>query len=86
MCVENCTINRWFYFCSIVKKQRSSRASAIQVEDLVTYMEKHNRFAAGRFNGNDGKLQLQQQWDELCKRLNSLPGPEKLVKQWQTVI
>ncbi|XP_025161610.1 uncharacterized protein LOC112590108 isoform X2 [Harpegnathos saltator] len=51
----------------------------------IWYMEKHSRFTAGRFNGNEGKLQLQMQWDELCKRLNSLSGPKKSVKLWQTV-
>ncbi|XP_025161769.1 uncharacterized protein LOC112590186 isoform X2 [Harpegnathos saltator] len=70
---------------STVKKQRSSRASTLQIEDLISYMEKHSRFTAGRFNENEGKLQLQMQWDELCKRLNSLPGPKKSVKLWQTV-
>lgn len=70
---------------STIKKQRSSRASIMQIEDLVSYMEKHSNFAAGRFTGSDGKLQLQRQWEELSKRLNYLQGPEKSVKQWQTV-
>lgn len=70
---------------STEKKQRSARVLPAQKDALISYMEIHSMFAAGRFCGPQGKVGQQQQWERLAKQLNTC-GPQKSAKQWQTVI
>lgn len=66
-------------------KQRATRASSTQIAELLSYMERHSSFAAGKFNGPMGKIEKQKQWDRLVEYLNRLPGSQKTEKQWRTV-
>ena len=68
------------------KKNRSTRTTATQYEELVKYMELHSEFAKNKFLTKEGKIHQNQQWDQLATMLNGLSnGPDKTVKQWQTV-
>ncbi|XP_071653698.1 uncharacterized protein [Temnothorax longispinosus] len=68
------------------KKNRSTRTTAIQYEELVKYMETHSDFASCKYVSKEGKVHHAQQWENVAAMLNALSkGPGKTVKQWQTV-
>lgn len=69
-----------------MKKTRAVRTSTAQYETLLSYMELHSEFAAGKFLTKEGKTHHSKQWEDLGNKLNSLSnGTEKTTKQWQTV-
>lgn len=55
-----------------------------KVDEVLSYTEIHDRFAAGKFMGVDGKRQNADQWERFVNRLNAL-GPKKLLKAWRAV-
>lgn len=67
--------------------KRQARATARQIEALVTYLEQHSHVASGKFNTLNANHALQGSWEELAAHLNSLScnGKEKDVKSWKIV-
>lgn len=47
-------------------------------------MEKHDRFAAGKLNGVNGKANKKKKWEELAVQLNAL-GPHRDNRGWESV-
>lgn len=69
-----------------MKRTRALRTSSAQYEELISYMESHSEFAAGKFLTKEGKIHHIKQWEELTIKLNALStGTQKSTKQWQTV-
>lgn len=58
-----------------------------QFEILLDFMEVHRDLAVGRLSNNfpNGKLEVQQKWEELALKLNSVAGARKTAARWREV-
>lgn len=63
------------------KKQRSSDK---QLDHMIDFMVKHNKFASGKFQGIQGKKVNNDLWERLKMELNEI-GPIKSTEQWKKV-
>lgn len=61
---------------------RKRKTSPVQLEIMITFMEKHLDFARGALKRNESD----RLWNQLQTKLNAVPdGPVKTVKQWKMV-
>lgn len=62
--------------------ERKKKTSPLQLEIMITFMEKHLDFARGVLKRNESD----RLWNQLHVKLNAAPdGPIKNVKQWKMV-
>lgn len=69
------------------ERSRQGRATAQQIEALISYLEKHPEVASEKFTTMNAHDSLEKRWQDLATHLNSLvpQGKEKDVKSWKTV-
>jgi len=77
---------RWSDFVSFVYVHpKMARVTDDQKNHLLGYMEKNIKFCQREFYSLNGKETLQEDWHKLRATLNSLPGANKSVAEWQKV-
>lgn len=68
---------------NVIKKSRAPKATNVQIDFLLNYMEDHNAFATGKLLGARGKAAHDAQWQQLTIKLNNLNGPSKTMDAWK---
>ncbi|KAK4882302.1 hypothetical protein RN001_005621 [Aquatica leii] len=62
-----------------------TKITAVQKENLISFMEDHSDFAEGKLLGVDGRKVRAALWEILATQLNSCDGPKKSTTKWQRV-
>ncbi|XP_046407106.1 uncharacterized protein LOC124171811 isoform X1 [Ischnura elegans] len=65
-------------------RKRATRVRENQINVLINYMVDHRDFACGRFQGPQGKVTAERQWQQLAEILED-HGPKKSAEQWKKV-
>lgn len=66
-------------------RKKTMQINKKQLNHLASYMENHPQFARGALQAKNGKLKMNQMWQNLANTLNSFGPPAKTVKEWQRV-